>query len=407
MTLERVVVINDTSVAQGGTAVLALKSVRQLAASGVPVTFVCGDDGKPVEGAETTVSLGHRSLLEMSRGEALRKGIFNDRAREMLARWIEDYDTPGTVYHLHAWSQILSPAIFAALRPVAPRVVVHCHDFFIVCPNGVFMDFGRDDVCSRKPMGAGCLLAGCDKRSRLQKAWRVARHIRMRTAFDQRLDWGAVAMSHPAMAPFLLSGGIPEQRLVELRNPATPYCAERVRAEDNAGVLYVGRVEIEKGVRRLARATAEIGVPLTVVGDGAVRGELEQAFPAVEFLGWMNPEEIGAIARRFRALAMPSRMRETFGLVAAEASASGLPVIVSDMALIADEVEARGLGWKYRANEEADLLRVLAALRDTPASEIRAISERGHSGSAALALTPDVWGHALLGLYERLLARIA
>ncbi|SDL15916.1 glycosyltransferase family 4 protein [Aliiruegeria lutimaris] len=404
MTPERVVVINDSSFVQGGTAVLALESVRQIAGQGIPVCFVCGDEGELVEGAETIVSLGQRPLLERSRSEAMRLGFYNAAARDMLAGWIAENDTDGTIYHLHAWSQILSPAIFSALRPVAQRVVVHCHDFFVVCPNGVFMDFGKDELCNRVPMTAGCILSGCDKRSRLQKAWRVARQYRLRAAFDQRLPWGAVTMAHPGMAPFLTSGGIPKERLVVLRNPALPYSTDRIRAEENRKLLFVGRVEVEKGIRRLVRAAAGAGVDLAVVGDGSLMGELSRDFPQVEFLGWRKATEIGEIARSCRALAMPSRMRETFGLVAAEASGSGLPVIASDMALVAEEIAERGLGWSYRANDESDLLRVLIEMRDMPAEEMRRMSERAFGGEQALALSPPKWGEEMLALYGRLLA---
>jgi hypothetical protein len=38
-----------------------------------------------------------------------------------VAAWIAQHDTPRTVYHLHGWLQILSPAVLHAAAPVRDR----------------------------------------------------------------------------------------------------------------------------------------------------------------------------------------------------------------------------------------------------------------------------------------------
>jgi len=46
-------------------------------------------------------------------------------------------------------------------------------------------------------------------------------------------------------------------------------------------------------------------------------------FPEIELMGWKSKQEIAQLCREARALIMPSRWRETFGLVALEAAMSG------------------------------------------------------------------------------------
>ena len=90
--------------------------------------------------AETALS---RSIL---------KGLYDRSVMTKVASWIASHDTANTVYHLHGWSKILSPSIFAALSPVARRVVIHAHDFFLVCPNGGYFDYQKKLPCDRTPL---------------------------------------------------------------------------------------------------------------------------------------------------------------------------------------------------------------------------------------------------------------
>ena len=114
-------------------------------------------------------------------------------------------------------------------------------------------------------------------------------------------------------------------------------------------ILYVGRLEPVKGLDELlgAMALLERRAPgryhLAVVG-GELRSEIRQANPylqsllklcrelhledQVSFLGPVKHESLPVYYRRARVLAMPSRY-ESFGLVALEALACGLPVVAS------------------------------------------------------------------------------
>lgn len=408
MQIDRIVVINDASHAQGGATALALLSVRLLREGGVAVDFVCGDDGRSDELARLgvpVVAAGLPRLLERSRPAAAAAGIYNRHAARMLARHIAAHDTPGTVYHVHGWAQILSPAIFAALAPVAGRVAIHAHDMFLACPNGVFTDYRRNVICGRRPLGPGCLTTNCDKRSALHKAWRVARHATLRRVLDPRGGWGAILPVHPAMVAPLSLGGYRAQTLRVLRNPAWRYLPDRIRAEDNDRLVFVGRLEPDKGVLEVADAAAATGQALTVIGDGPLRPELERRHPGIRLTGWIDRARIGHHLADARALVSPSRHREPFGLVIAEASLSGLPVVVSDTALVAPEIAAAGLGIAVSPGRSDSLALALVRLRDMPRPDLRAISLRGFSGEAGLAVTPEAWLGELLALYRGLLAQ--
>jgi hypothetical protein len=145
----RVVIINDFSVARGGATTLVQLLARLLRDRGIPVTMLVGDDGKNAELESLDieiVKLGRTRLLDRGAVSAAVEGIWNPSASSLVDRWIEANDTPQTVYHVHVFSQILSPSIFKVLRSVARRTVIHAHDFFHACPNGAFMDYKKNEM---------------------------------------------------------------------------------------------------------------------------------------------------------------------------------------------------------------------------------------------------------------------
>lgn len=74
---------------------------------------------------------------------------------------------------------------------------------------------------------------------------------------------------------------------------------------------------------------------LWIAGDGSEKASLQQRFAAagvaesVHFLGRLAPAEVAAMLQQVDLLLMPSICRESFGVAALEASASGVPVVAT------------------------------------------------------------------------------
>jgi glycosyltransferase involved in cell wall biosynthesis len=97
-------------------------------------------------------------------------------------------------------------------------------------------------------------------------------------------------------------------------------------------VLFVGRLVEAKGVRDAVSAWRQsgVGLPLVLAGTGPLRAELERLAAegeAVEVLGWVGRERLPAVYARARALVMPPRWQEPFGIAGLEALAHGVPVV--------------------------------------------------------------------------------
>jgi glycosyltransferase involved in cell wall biosynthesis len=406
--IDRIVVLNDLSVARGGGTALALLSVKLFRDLGLPVTYICGDEGDNEELVSLGVDivpLGGQHILKRGRVSATLKGIHNNAAKVALEGWISANDTPRTIYHVHGWSKIMSPAIFAGLRRVSTRTILHAHDFFLACPNGAFYDYQQHAPCTRTPLSVFCMTCNCDKRSYSQKVWRTGRSTRVRSILLHRRSAAPrVLLLHEKMAPAFERSGYPPEGLHTLRNPVIPYRAERVRAENNSLFFFIGRLEPEKGIEDAVQAAVDAGVPLIVIGDGSLREELSRHGGNVQILGWQSHSQIAEQISSARALLMPTRYPEPFGLVAAEASQSGVPVLLSDKAYLAEEMVAAGMALSCDTSDREAFAHAMREFADMPASRLRAMSERAFNRETPIATSPEVWRDSLLAHYSHLVA---
>ena len=401
---DRVVVLNDASVPRGGATGVALSLCQTLRDRGIPVTFVGGDNktaSRNFIATDHQISVGSQHIMEGHRGTAVVRGIYNWDAAKAVSDWIERYDTSRTIYHLHGWSKILSPAVFRALRNVRPRVVVHAHDFFLGCPNGGYFNFQKQKECTLRPLSPACITTNCDRRNYAHKLWRVARHG-VRAAVADLNNFGLVIVVHEAMIDLLEAGGVPRLRQQVLRNTVMPWTKTRIVSEDNRQFFYVGRLELDKGVLELAEAARSTGIKLVLAGDGALANHLANAYPEIQQLGWCSRTKIEACAKQSRALIVPSTTRESFGLAALEAAMSGLPVIISKYALISEEIEKMGFGVACDPCNQEDLQSSIQTLAHNQKIVAR-MSVAAFHGARSLAPTPDAWTDELLWLYSKVL----
>lgn len=406
MRVEKVVILNDRSEALGGATSLALLSARLLHAASLQVVYVTGDSGARHDLPEgiKVVSLGGRPLLEQPFPQRVRDGLDNAAAFRLVRDVIAGEDTPSTVYHLHGWAQTLSPAVFRALAPVERRLVISAHDFSLVCPNGSYFNYQTEQVCALTPLSPACLVTHCDKRKRAEKAFRVLRILRRRQLISLSKTEALIAMIHPSMADWIVRAGASRARLRVLRNPVTPFRRQRVAAEQNADLFYIGRLQPEKGAVLAADAARAVGRRLRVIGDGPERDLLARQYPNAVLEGWRSHSEIAELIVGARALIMPSRLPEPFGLVALEALQSGVPLVAFSDSFVARE--AAGVGASFVAAERtaASLEGAVRQLDSDPA--VFQASHAAFDLCREFASTPESWRDSMIDLYEEQLSRV-
>lgn len=128
-------------------------------------------------------------------------------------------------------------------------------------------------------------------------------------------------------------------------------------------VGFLGRLDEEKGIRKLAEVAKELPEDVTFVfaGDGELREWLEQKLSAeiesgsVELTGWVDYEDVPEVLSRFRLLLLPSKSTEGLPTVILESLACGTPVYATPVSGVSDVVREGETGFLMKSNLKADI----------------------------------------------------
>ena len=348
----------------------------------------------------STVFVSNDSILTFSDKTRVALGVADGRlARKQVVDAVRR--VAPDIVHVHNFFPLVSPEVHAGVRALGPATVQTLHNFRITCANGLLLREGRAcELCV-----AGSSLHGvvhrCYRGSLVGSAalaHMIARHKRRQT-WQRHVD-RFIVLSRFARDVFVRAGVPPEKIVVKpnvVDDPAP--VADRPRA----GVLYVGRLSDEKGVRVLAAAARLTDMSVTVVGDGPLAATLRADAPAnLALVGARPRPEARALIAGAAALVLPSICYENFPITVAEAFAAGTPVIASRIGALAEIVEDERTGWHVTPGNPAELAAAIDAATRNAADARR----RGEAARQTYLqhYTPRASLHALEAIYADALA---
>lgn len=141
---------------------------------------------------------------------------------------------------------------------------------------------------------------------------------------------------------------------------------------DAPRLLCLGRIAEEKGFDIALRAMPKIlrrfpAAHLVVAGDGPARSDLEALArelglgDAVDFLGWVPPQEVPELMKQITLVAVPSR-QEAFGLTALEAAMMARPVVAARVGGLPEIVAHGHTGLLVEAEDAGELAGAIMSL---------------------------------------------
>jgi glycosyltransferase involved in cell wall biosynthesis len=276
----------------------------------------------------------------------------------------------------------------AAAREAGARVVLHLHNYRLVCAVGTCFTEGAD--CTR--------CHGRDTRPGVRHNCRGSRAEALTYAAglalqQRRLTEVADAIVVPSAFALdrLRTLGAPVDGASVLPSVQREI-AERSRAGQGEYVLAAGRLTPEKGFADVVSAAKAAGLPLVVAGDGPELPRLRALAADARFVGRVSPEELAALRAGAAVAVVPSRYAEILPLAALEAMAAGLPVVAARSGGLAGAVPPEGL---YAPGD-------VAALTD----RLRELYGNAEAGERALRLArerhaPSVIATTLRAIYDR------
>lgn len=178
-------------------------------------------------------------------------------------------------------------------------------------------------------------------------------------------------------------------------------CAEwPYRAEKDDVLLWIGRMSPDKGPHRAIAAAREADVPLILAGpvqpgqESYFADEVEPALgDGVEYVGEADGEHKRELYGRARALLMPIRWPEPFGLVMVEALACGTPVIAFPEGAAPEVVEDGVTG--FVVDDEHAMAAAIGRLGELDPAACRDACQRRFGVPAVVRAYEDVYRAAM------------
>jgi glycosyltransferase involved in cell wall biosynthesis len=308
------------------------------------------------------------------------------------------------ILHVQNFFPLWSPSVYYAASRNHVPVIQTLHNYRLMCANallfrdqhlcqeclGRFMPWhGVVHACYRNSRAASAVVAGMVGAHKLAGTWRksVATYI---------------AVSEFARDIYV-AGGLPAEKIAVKPNFIHP--SPEPGAGGGAYALYVGRLNVEKGVATMLEAwkSAHEAIPLKIAGEGPL-AELvittARECSRIEYLGAKLLPEVLDLMRSAEFLVFPSEWYETMGRTIMEAFAVGTPVVAARIGPPATMVIPGETGFHFTPGSVAELreraewcsrnLDQLRAMR----GKARQAFEARYTGAANAAMLLAIYGRA-------------
>jgi len=282
-------------------------------------------------------------------------------------------DSKPDVVHVHNTFPLLSPAVLYACRDVAIPVVATMHNYRLMCASGDFFRLGTVcHTCAVARFPVASIMHGCYRGSRaasLPVAISMTAHrAAWRTLVSAYVFISASQRDLLAPMNFARERVFVAHNLIPRRN---------VRSESrDPTVMYAGRLDEAKGLRLLMAAWDRYsGTPdrqelrLIIAGAGPLGQEVTawaSGHASVDMVGQLPSDQCAELMARARAVVVPSAWEETFGLVAVEAMALGVPPIAPAHGSFPELISPGLDGVLFSPADPAALAQAFADLRANP-----------------------------------------
>ena len=304
------------------------------------------------------------------------------------------------VAHFHNTFPLISPAGYSACTTNNVPVVQTLHNPRLLCPAATLYRNGKVcQECSGRTFAWPAVWHGCYQDSRVRST-----AVSSMLAIHRGLGtWMNKVHTYIASTEFyrqkFVGAGIPEEKISVKPHfvPNDPECKDG----DGEYALFVGRLAPEKGIATLISAWRQIkSIPLYVRGDGPWSDAIAKVPNVfIKQVPRLDRAELFNLIKRARFLVWPSEgFYETFGLIAIEAFACGVPVIASRIGVMQEIVRDGVTGLHFSPGDPDDLAAKVRWAWEHP-NELQNMG-RNARAEYQREYTPDNNYQLLLKIYE-------
>ena len=366
ISIKNIIIVYDYGFINGGAAKVAINTAIKLSSNpNFNVFYFCGS-GPICDNLTNSnvkcICVGEPDINNRGKVKTFFSGIFDHKVYKAFYSFLKDFSPLDTIIHIHGWNHSLSSSILKASNKLHFKQVITLHDYFIACPNGGFLNYKTNQICKLRPLSSACIRCNCDKRSYVQKLWRVIRQKKQKKYLSQNENF--IFLSK--LSKSIIMSNYPNAHYFYYPNEISRFKYISSGTTGKSSFLYMGRLSKEKGIKLFCEAITKGNYEGIVVGDGELRKVLQTDYPNIQFTGWLDNVEIEKLLPKILALIFPSMWYEVSPLVIPEMLSANIPCIVSDCCASKELIVNNQNGFIFKTGSIDSLLFAIKKVKSSP-----------------------------------------
>ncbi|MFH0840584.1 MAG: glycosyltransferase family 4 protein [bacterium] len=403
----KVLLVNKFNFLRGGSDKYFLDLASLLSANGIEIAKFCMHHPNNLPDKYNKYWLDHINFGKFewkSAWKYLARMFYSREAKDKFEKMIQDFQPD--IIHLNNIYHQISPSILDVAKKHNLPVIMHLHDYKLVCGN--YKMFNNGQICEKCKGGKHfkCTTTTCFKKSFFKSFLVMIEmylHHKVLKIYEKNVDM-YIAPSE-FMRKKMIDWGVPAEKINTLHHFID---LKEFNPEYELGdyLLYFGRLSEEKGIDYLLEAIKmSPDAKLKIVGAGPMSGFVKKRIEElkisqrVELIGPKYNEELKNILCKSYAVIVPSRWYEVFGLVSMEAGGLGKAVLGADIGGIPEVIKDKQTGILFNPFLKEDLAMKISWAIDHP-SEISAMGRAGRQ-FVAQEFDPGKHFNGLMSLYKK------
>jgi len=329
--------------------------------------------------------------------------IYSLEAKRKFRQLLNDFQPQ--IIHCHNIYHQLSPSILPVAKKKKIPLIMHLHDYKLICPNYRLFTKGKFcQECLQKNNYCPSIKNNCyNSRVHSFLAYlEMTLHHKIWQIYKNNLDLLIAPSEY--MRKLILKNGWPKEKVIKIINPAPT--VKKYKTEEKNYLLYFGRLAPEKGIEDLILAARDSRHQLKLVGTGPLEKKITKEFKKeinsgqLKLTGQLSGKKLEQEIKEANAIIIPSRWPENMPLALLESLAYGKIIVASRIGGLPEIIQDKQNGFLFSPGKIKELTKQIKQLKGLKVSQKEKIKQRARQ--TARELNPQQHFYQIIKIYQKL-----